>query len=230
MTVASEAWTLALGTLPVSEGLSILDGAEIRFFPGTDPERFQRLCCIKDLDAFLASDSARPPRVGLADNRREGGAGIPTQEYAAGEDRPVDLPRLFALFDAGATLVLSHMHEMLPPLGSLCRGLERIFLHPVQCNVYLTPPGAQGFRVHYDTHDVLVLQVQGQKLWRFWPAPTVPFANTYTPWNHGPSPAEEPRTQLLRAGDVLYVPRGILHDAVSRGVQSSLHLTISISP
>ena len=69
----------------------------------------------------------------------------------------------------GATLVLSQMHEVHLPLGRFCRGLEQIFLHPAQCNIYLTPPGAQGFRTHYDTHDVLILQVQGEKLWRYWP-------------------------------------------------------------
>jgi ribosomal protein L16 Arg81 hydroxylase len=33
---------------------------------------------------------------------------------------------------------------------------------------------------------------------------------------------------MLRPGDVLYVPRGIWHDATSQGTQHSLHLTIGI--
>jgi Cupin superfamily protein len=228
MTVALEAWALALGTLPESEGFRMLEAAEVRFFAGTDPARFQTLCSIGDLDAFLSSDSARPPRVALADSRREGNAGVPYDDYTAGGDGRVDLPRLLALHDAGATLVLSQMHEIHPPLGRFCRGLERIFLHAVQSNIYLTPPGAQGFRVHYDTHDVLILQVQGEKLWRFWPTPWVPFANARTPLEDQPSPSEQACSQTLRAGDVLFVPRGILHEAASQGGQSSLHLTIGI--
>ena len=47
-------------------------------------------------------------------------------------------------------------------------GSRRAFLHPVQCNIYLTPPGAQDFPLHYDTHNILILQVQGEKLWRYW--------------------------------------------------------------
>jgi hypothetical protein len=228
MTVEAEAWALALGTLPLSEGLRLRDAAEVRFFPGMDSTRFQKLCSLRDLDAFLASDSARTPRVMLADSRREGSTCIPYDDYTASKDGQIDLPRLFALYDSGATLVLSQMHEMHLPLGRFCRGLERTFLHAVQCNIYLTPPRAQGFRVHYDTHDVLILQVQGEKLWRFWPRPLVPFANTHTPWKNQPSPDEEPRSQLLRPGDVLYVPRGILHDASSQGAQNSLHLTIGL--
>jgi hypothetical protein len=228
MSVESEAWNLALGTLPLSEGLRMLDAGEIRFFPASDPARFQKLCGIRDLDAFLAGDGARTPRVGLADNRREAGHNVPYKDYTTGADGRVDLPRVFALYDAGATLVLSQMHEMHPPLARFCRGLERIFLHPVQCNIYLTPPGAQGFRRHFDTHDVLILQVEGEKLWRLWAAPAVPFANTLTPWNDQPSPDKEPRSQMLHPGDVLFVPRGTLHDAAAQGAQSSLHLTVGI--
>jgi ribosomal protein L16 Arg81 hydroxylase len=166
--------------------------------------------------------------VGLADGSRQGSAAVPHRDYTASDEGQLDLPRLFALYDAGATLVLSQMHEVHPPLGRFCRGLERIFVHAVQCNIYLTPPGAQGFHTHYDTHDVLILQVQGEKLWRYWLAPPVPFANNRTPWENHPLPPEEPRTQMMRPGDVLYLPRGFLHDAVSQGSQSSLHLTIGL--
>jgi len=229
MTVASDAWALALGDLPVSEGLRIREAAEIRYFAGTDPTRFQKLLATQDIDTFLGSAAARVPRVSLADSSRQGSAGIPEGEFAQDDDDgSVDLPRLLALYDRGATLVLSQMEEVHPPLARFCRGLERVFMHPVQCNVYLTPPGAKGFRVHYDTHDVLILQVQGEKLWRYWPTPPVPFANNRTPHQRQPEPQEPPQTKMLRPGDVIYLPRGILHDAASQGAQSSLHLTIGL--
>lgn len=229
MTVASDAWALALGALPVHEGLRLREAAETRFFPGSDATRFQGLLSVSDLDAFLAGPAARAPRVSLADSSRQGSAGVPYDDYTQDDDdRTVDLPRLLALYDSGATLVLSQMEEVHPPLARFCRGLERVFMHPVQCNVYLTPPGAKGFRVHYDTHDVLILQVQGEKLWRHWPQPPVPFANNRTPHQREPEPQEPPLTQMLRPGDVLYVPRGILHDASSQDAKSSLHLTVGL--
>jgi hypothetical protein len=226
MTAASEAWALVFGTLSLSEGFRLRDAAEVRFLRDAESTRFQKLCSIRDLDAFLASDNARSPRVSLADSRWDDSPAVPRPDFTRGDHGQIDLPSLHALFDGGATLVLSQMHQVHPPLGRFCRGLERVFMHPVQCNIYLTPPGAQGFRVHYDSHDVLILQVQGEKLWRFWPKPAVPFANERTPWDHGPSPDEKPSTQMMRPGDVLYVPRGVLHDATSQGAQSSLHLTI----
>ncbi len=99
----------------------------------------------------------------MADGGRKGSAAVPIDEYIEeGGDR-VDLPRLLARHDAGASLVVSQFHEIHPPLARFCRGLEKAFLHGVQANIYLTPPDAQGFRVHFDTHDVLVLQVSAAR-------------------------------------------------------------------
>src|SRR5215212_1540008 len=107
MTVASDAWSLALGSLSVSEGLALRDTPEVRYFPGTDPTRFHKLAGIRELDAFLASDAARVPRVSLADSSRQGSSAVPYADYTTSEDGQIDLPRLHALYDRGATLVLS---------------------------------------------------------------------------------------------------------------------------
>ncbi|MDB5308472.1 MAG: Cupin 4 family protein [Gemmataceae bacterium] len=52
------------------------------------------------------------------------------------------------------------------PVALLCRNLEIVFHCPVHANMYLTPEGAQGFDAHFDTHEVLVLQLEGTKTWR----------------------------------------------------------------
>ena len=51
------------------------------------------------------------------------------------------------------------------PLAVFCRALEEALGHGVQANAYYTPRGSQGFAVHHDTHDVLILQVAGEKRW-----------------------------------------------------------------
>nr|WP_304502930.1 cupin domain-containing protein [Caldovatus aquaticus] len=199
--------------------------------PGADPARFRALLSVADLDAFLRTDAARAPRVSMADSARQGSAAVPEHEYADGDGR-VDLPRLLARFDAGATLVVSQFHELHAPLARFCRGLERAFLHPVQANIYLTPPGAQGFRLHYDTHDVLVLQVEGTKRWRIWPGQPVPHPTRRIPWagSDAVRPEGEPATLTLMPGDALYLPRGVMHDAaVAQGVaEASLHVTVGL--
>jgi hypothetical protein len=227
-TLAEQAWRQAFGDLPVEDGLALREGTAWRHVPGPRPAHHAALLSVTDLDAFLATDAARAPRVSMADSRREGSAAVPRHEYLRDDDR-VDLPGLFGAFDAGATLVVSQFQEMHPPLMRFCRGLEQVFLHAVQANIYLTPPGAQGFRVHYDTHDVLVLQVTGEKRWRLFPDQPVPRPTRRTPWPGNIEASGEPATLTLRAGDTLYVPRGVMHDAAAQdGTEPSLHITIGL--
>jgi len=226
-TLAETAWAQAFGGLSLAEGFALREGSDWRHFGGADPARHAGLLSIADLDAFLATDAARAPRVSMADSGREGSAAVPPEAYLRDDDR-VDLPGLFSAFDKGATLVVSQFQELHPPLMHFCRGLEQVFLHGVQANIYLTPPGAQGFRTHYDTHDVLVLQVVGEKKWRLFPGQPVPRPTRRTPWPGNLAPEGEATTLTLKPGETLYVPRGVLHDAAAQDDAASLHITIGL--
>jgi hypothetical protein len=104
--------------------------------------------------------------------------------------------------------------------------LEKLFLHGVQSNIYLTPPAAQGFRTHFDAHDVLVLQVTGRKRWRVWDGQPLPWPTRNTPWDGQTKPEGEPHVMVLEPGDALYVPRGVMHDAATEPGEASLHITL----
>ncbi len=226
-TLAEDAWNLAFGALSLEDGMAMREGTAWRLMPGNDPDRFAALLSVADLDAFLRTDAARTPRVSMADGNRKGSAGLPVDDYIEeGGDR-VDLPALFACHDAGASLIVSQFNEVHGPLARFCRGLEKAFLHGVQANIYLTPPGAQGFRVHFDTHDVLVMQVSGHKAWRVWDH--IPYAapTRQTPWANHVVTEGEPRDVPMGPGDTLYLPRGVMHEAVAQqGEAPSLHITV----
>ena len=144
--------------------------------------------------------------------------------YETGFVDPVAATRLFA---EGATIILSNLQERLPKLADFCRALEKVFSARVQTNIYLTPAHSQGFKAHYDGHDVLVLQVEGTKEWRIYDTPVaLPLAD------QGFDPAavpigEETDRFVLEPGDMVYVPRGLTHDAVSTD-QTSLHITTGL--
>lgn len=227
-TVAAEAFELAFGDLPYDDVIALREGTAWRYFPATDPDRYRHLLSVAVLDAFLRTDAARTPRIGMADAGRKGGAGVPYDEFADNDGR-VDLPRLLQRFDRGGTLVVSQFHDMHEPLARFCRGLEKAFLHGVQSNIYLTPPGAQGFRPHFDTHDVLVMQVSGEKQWRVWDGTPFPVPTRRTPWSNQNEGQGEPHVIMMRPGDTLYIPRGVMHDAMAQEVgEPSLHLTIGL--
>jgi lysine-specific demethylase/histidyl-hydroxylase NO66 len=117
-------------------------------------------------------------------------------------------------FRDGATVVFQGLQRSFPPLVDLIAELELELGHPCQANAYLTPPGAQGFAVHSDTHDVFVLQTAGTKQWELHAAPGDPEQE-----------AEEP---LLEPGHVMYLPTGTPHAARAQDTVS-LHVTIGIN-
>jgi hypothetical protein len=226
-TLGEAAWRLAFGGLSPEQVFALREGAAWRLLPGGAADRYAALLSIADLDAFLRTDAARHPRVTMADGGRQGSAAIPQDEYLQTEGSRIDLPRLLARHDAGGSLVVSQFHELHAPLAQFCRGLEKVFLHPVQANIYLTPPGAQGFRVHFDTHDVLVMQVSGAKSWRVWDDIPFPLPSRATPWANKQNPAGVPRALTLNPGDALYLPRGVMHEAAAQtGDAPSLHITL----
>ena len=121
----------------------------------------------------------------------------------------VDPVKLMRLHDEGATIVLQGLQRYWTPVSDLVAGLELELGHPCQANAYLTPPGAQGFAVHSDSHDVFVMQTHGTKLWEI----------------HGDG---GPGELLLEPGVVAYLPTGTPHAARAQEAVS-LHLTIGIN-
>ena len=112
------------------------------------------------------------------------------------------------------------------PLDELARALEFMLHTPVSASAFWSQGGMQA-PVHYDDHDLIVVQLRGQKRWYLSGAPSE-LPNTWTS-----KPAESLRldpsvTVDLSPGDRLYLPRGTLHSVDSDG--ESLHLSIGFTP
>ena len=142
--------------------------------------------------------------------------------------KTANVPRVLEEWQAGATIVLQALHVNWHPLAVFCRLLEQAIDHTVQANSYYTPRGSQGFAVHHDTHDVLVLQVAGEKRWLLYD-PLFELPLKHQRYSKALGEHGEPSDDfVLRAGDTLYLPRGWLHQAETSDTDS-LHLTIGIN-
>jgi ribosomal protein L16 Arg81 hydroxylase len=190
------------------------------------PAKFTSLLSMGDLDRFLATTTPYHPDVFLTDTARD----LKIEDFTVANSEPpgrIDLGRAYQLFGTGATIVLNQMHERVPQLAELCRAAERTFSHHFQTNVYLSPPNAQGFKTHFDSHDVFVLQVSGSKEWTVYDTLIeLPLAGqAFEPEKHvagGPT-----REFQLNAGDLFYCPRGLFHSARSTD-EPSLHITLGL--
>src|SRR5262245_99101 len=190
------------------------------------PLKFASLLSIEEIDRYLSTTTPCRPDVFLVDAARE----LDPKDYSFPDSQPpgrIDLPRAYQLFATGATISLSQLHERVASLAALCRAIEKAFSSHFQTNVYLSPPNAQGFKTHFDSHDVFVLQVAGSKLWTLYDTGIVlPLrGQAFDPDKHTPGPPT--REFTLHAGDLFYCPRGLYHSARSTD-ETSLHITLGL--
>jgi ribosomal protein L16 Arg81 hydroxylase len=138
-----------------------------------------------------------------------------------------DMNEIYQQYYNGSTLILRELHRCWKPTLDLCRSIESILNHRAQVNMYLTPKNSQGFPPHFDTHGVFILQVQGFKIWKIYDtfdAFTLPIREQGISSDQLDKPLYE---IVLKAGDLLYIPSGYVHEAFT-SESSSLHLTLGI--
>ncbi len=181
------------------------------------------------LNEALEQQRLAPPRLRL---ERAGGDAskdvFKTRRTRRGRTlTDLDPVMLNARLRDGATLILDAAHEVSPPLQALCADLAAEYAASCQTNLYACWGTTQGFDVHWDDHDVFVVQVEGAKRWalygstREWPS----YRDTKGAHAKPTEPIEE---IVLEPGDLLYLPRGYWHAAVGMGVPT-LHLTIGLT-
>ena len=186
------------------------------------PNYFASLLSLDEVDRVITTLDRRYPDITLKNASRE----ITSNDYTVHGDR-LDVAKVYQLFEEGSTIAFSFLDTVVPALTLFCRTLESELSHPFQTNVYLTPPGAQGAKPHYDTHDVFVLQVAGSKQWTIYGTP-VELPLSGQEFDASVHELGAPTLQfVLDAGDMAYIPRGVAHDAHSAEVVS-LHITAGV--
>jgi JmjC domain len=199
--------------------------------PRDEEGRFHDLLTIAEVERRVTAGGLRHPAFRVVKE----GATLRLGDYA--EDIPwapysfsgtARVERVAAEFEGGATIVLESLQHQHEPLAEFCRHLERELGHPAQVNAYYTPASAQGFKMHHDTHDVICLQVEGEKRWLVYP-PVLELPLKHQKYTAAMGDPGEPVMDVtMRAGDTLYLPRGWLHQAMTSD-SPSLHLTVGIN-
>ncbi|RZJ04432.1 MAG: hypothetical protein EON89_07810 [Brevundimonas sp.] len=189
---------------------------------GGEVDRFDSLLTLDRLNDRLAEIDLREGMVEMTNARSP----IERSDYV--DNGVVDRVALARGYRNGATIVVNQLQHSDKRLADFCRALEQALSCHIQTNIYLTPPGEQGFRTHYDSHDVFVLQVEGEKTWRLYSEPA---ASPYRgeKFRSGEHRAGEPsHSFVLKKGDCAYIPRGYFHDAANVGDRPSLHITVGL--
>jgi ribosomal protein L16 Arg81 hydroxylase len=203
-----------------------------------EPSYYAPLLSPAEVESLVAAADPGEAGVELLGGERERGG-------PAGGRRDTALDR----YRRGATIRVRGVQRRWAPLQALCRNLEQDLGVAVLANLYWTPPDSQALAAHWDGHDVLVLQIAGSKRWQVYDAPvalatdlppTFAFERARPPlppgafrhWTAHPAPdafgPEAPAREIeLRAGDLLYLPRGHGHEARAAETMS-MHVTLGL--
>lgn len=138
---------------------------------------------------------------------------------------------VWAHYNAGCSIRLLNPQTFVPAIHSMNATLQEYFNCMVGANLYLTPKNSQGFAPHYDDIEAFVLQIEGRKHWRVYkPLSRSTMLPRESSQNFGPRDqlGEPCLDVVLEAGDLLYFPRGYIHQANTLRDIHSLHITVSV--
>jgi len=192
--------------------------------------RFRRFMPWARLSDVLRRHRLDFPRLRLVRD----GKPLPVSSYlrhVSGGRQKTNVPRiksseLTRQLREGATLVLDAVDELSAPVEELAARLELLFREHVQVNLYAGWQTSRGFDLHWDDHDVFILQVAGRKRWSVYgETRRAPLVNDS---EKAARPTREPLWgETLEDGDLLYIPRGWWHVAEPLA-EPTLHLTVGV--
>lgn len=111
-------------------------------------------------------------------------------------------------------------------LYTISSGFEYVFGTLAGASAYLTPIDAQGLAPHYDDIEAFIIQTEGTKKWRLYKN-TVSLPETHSQDIKRDDLPKDCAEFTLYPGDMLYFPRGTIHEALSQD-SFSTHVTISL--
>jgi hypothetical protein len=195
MTLGSP-WTLAAVLAPVSVQDFSADywGKRHLHVARREPDFYRDLVSLEEIERYMAGDDWFERNF----------------IRVVGPGRGPDLPppsmaRLHERLLFGRAVMLRRMERFLDPASptlSLVRDMEAVLQQPkASVSCYIAPEDASNLGPHEDETEIFTLQISGQKKWKLYPE----------------GPGSPPSELVLEPGDLLYHPRGLLHDVSTMG-------------
>ncbi len=203
------------------------------YVPGR-PEKFAGVLDWADINRMLMMDVWTQQTLQLfVDTNR-----VPPAAYCANaanrDHQPVlrpDPDKVQDLVARGATLLLNEIETLAPGLLALVETVQRELGAKSAVNLYYSRKERKGFDSHCDRHDVFALQIYGTKRWNIYqgqldkPIEHAMFQNV-PQIEYDRRKGDVAEVIEMKPGDLLYLPRGKFHDAVTTS-DLSVHLSLS---
>ena len=205
---------------PVStpEFLEVFRARKRLHVAASDLTRAEALFSWRDIDTVLSAHMLDDSVTLMRDGVR-----IPRQLYTSNEGKWLNVRAFHDLLPQGISIVVDHVERWVPQIRQLATAVEREMGIRTGVNAYLSFSRGGALKPHWDTHDVLIVQVHGNKRWHIWNA-EVPHPIDLGKFDARVAPDQEVE---MAPGDLLFIPRGEPH-AAAVSAKHSVHLTISL--
>ncbi|HEX8482285.1 MAG TPA: cupin domain-containing protein [Allosphingosinicella sp.] len=123
----------------------------------------------------------------------------------------------------GASIIVNDLHRYEAKFAALADDAERVLQDRIAIAAIASFSKLPALPAHYDPQDLIIIQVEGTKVWRFLGEPAdcgVAFHPRVK------VPKDVSATVTMQPGDVMFVPAGLHHQCEAEGV--SLHVGIII--
>ncbi|MBS0380222.1 MAG: hypothetical protein JSS29_17210 [Proteobacteria bacterium] len=219
---ARQAWIEFLAPATLDEFLEpVLQGA-FRVLPGNaSPARMRLLG--DDPERLLSNAYGLAPKLSYHSANPTG----PVPSLDGITDPESFRERIAAFHARNYSVRFPELRSVSPPLEQLARALEILLQQPVTTSAFWSRGGMRA-PVHFDDHDLLVVQLRGAKRWYVTQRPS----ELPNEWKGIPS---KETLELgahhvldLKPGDMMYLPRGTLHTVDSD--TASVHVAIGFTP
>ncbi|KAA0708234.1 Ribosomal oxygenase 1 [Triplophysa tibetana] len=185
--------------------------------------------------AVKSSVKPRSSDKGQGEENVQYGVNLDVTSYTNGKRETHNPPgralpyAVWDFYESGCSIRMLNPQAFSSAVWQVLSILQEKFGSMVGANTYLTPPGTQGFAPHYDDIEAFVVQLEGKKHWRVY---RPRFEDEVLPLVSSPNFSQAEIGQpimdvVLEAGDLLYFPRGFIHQGDCLPDAHSLHITVS---
>jgi ribosomal protein L16 Arg81 hydroxylase len=189
--------------------------------------KFSHFLPWSELNRILEEHRLAPPRLKLFRSGKE----IDPVNYLRlprSAEATIKAAEFTNLLGSGATLVVDEVDELYRPIRELALALERVFRVRVGVNLYAGWRTDEGFLLHYDHHDTVILQVAGRKHWLVYEPTRLYPLEQGRDTEEADKPSAKPIWDgIFEDGGLLYIPRGWWHVAFPVD-EPTLHLTVGL--
>jgi len=219
---------------PVLKESFINDYLEIRplIIKRNQRDYFEDLMKIEDIESLLIDcDASHRLDITMSHAAEK----IGRDEYTAFKDfgnvrikNGINICQVMSLFkEKKSTIIIHDLSDTWPALRQLVQNLSRELRCQAGTNVFITPGHSQCFQSHFDENDLFIIQLFGKKRWKIFESMiTLPVE----PQNNRPfdfSNLDLLHDFELEQGDILYMPRGFVHEVTTTDMVSA-HITLGL--